>query len=822
MHVHDLPPVILCGMLVLIFASILRRTAHSELRFWVFGWAFIFVHFAAQLLASSTHGPAWPTIVSLDALLLAGTAFLLSLFPRQRRTHLSIGGAALYAFAGSGYLAMVAAGLSSPSLLWTLFSLAAAGLAATTLCAASRRDLLPNLLGLAAIGAAGANCFTLQPHAVAGIFTLLSGIYLACGTAYFQRFRRLSTGTLTVIIGFAAWGMVWPAASALAHYAPALQVPTGTWSLPKLFVAIGMILTVLEDEAKGLAREAERIRTLYDHSQCGLFVTGLDGVVRDCNESMARMGHFESSRSLIGQNVNQYYQDPGYRNLLLRELLETGSIRNRELELVGRDGTIFTGLISARLRTDARGRPVEIEGALLDVTEHRQLHQKLLWQSRHDALTGLPNRSAIQDQLEAALASAAARGTQLALVSIDVDNFKLVNDTHGHALGDAFLRSLACHIASAISPSDLFGRVSGDEFLLAFPGVASEAEAAARLDAVLRSLHAPLNIEDRRLRASVSAGVAVYPADAQSVATLSSHAVQALSRAKALGRNQYQFYSRHRDLIQDAMEIEGLLENGLAHNAFVLHYQPQVFADGTLYGTEALLRFRHPTRGLLPPSSFLSIAERNGLLHNVGEWVLEEACRQFHRWVRQGLEPMTVSVNVSAAQFNRADYCATVERVLEKQNMPPEFLELELTESLLIGDFQQTVQQMDSLKSLGIRIAVDDFGTGYSSLSYLHRLPIDVLKIDRSFVEKVDEPGGTKPIIEAIIALARSLQVMVVAEGIETELQRSILLDLGTHRMQGFLFSHPVPAEQIAGLSVPTRALRMPPRPSAPVIPIRV
>jgi EAL domain-containing protein (putative c-di-GMP-specific phosphodiesterase class I) len=272
---------------------------------------------------------------------------------------------------------------------------------------------------------------------------------------------------------------------------------------------------------------------------------------------------------------------------------------------------------------------------------------------------------------------------------------------------------------------------------------------------------------------------------------------RALYRAKELGRNQYQCYSRYRTAIDDGIELQNYLEAGLKANGFELYYQPQLCPDGRTRAAEALLRFNHPVRGLLSPNDFIAVAEKSGLLHRIGEWVVERACRQLRDWRALGLTSITVAVNVSAVQFASPAFPATIERILQEHDIPPELLELELTESLLMSEFDDAVAQMHRLKQLGVRIAVDDFGTGYSSLSYLHQLPIDVLKIDRAFVKEITEAQGTFPIVEAIVCLAKAFEIETVAEGVETEAQRTVLAVLGTERFQGYLFAKPMAAEQM-------------------------
>jgi diguanylate cyclase (GGDEF)-like protein/PAS domain S-box-containing protein len=801
MNFDGLLTALVLGALVLIFGSILRRSGHAGLRCWFLGWTLILAHVLVQWLGLPFASQQMQTIVVLDMLLLAGAAFLVSLIPEPRFKPVMSLCAIIFGVSASVYCALLILGITLAWLLWMLFAASAGSLGITLLYGLQhhrRRDRLIQRLGVAAAAAAAGLGFLFNPPLDGGLLALLSAIYLADGLAYYRRFRRISSGVCTALLGFAAWGLVWPVASILGHYEPRFQAPPVLWNLPKLFVAIGMILTLLEQETLRMTREAERNRTLYDRSQCGLFLTDMRGTLLDCNEALARMSSRGSSQAMIGTSAVACYADPAERDLWIRDILRDGSIENRELHLIRPDGTSWTALMNAKLRRDLRGQPMEIEGALLDVTEHRRMHRQLLWQARHDPLTGLANRASMEDAIQQALAGADANGSRVAMICMDLDQFKWINDNHGHTIGDGFLRAFAQRLKTAVSAPDLLGRVGGDEFLLLLRNVSSEQDTAERLERVLKTLDKPLEVESHTLRPSISAGIAIYPCDSAHAADLRRHADHALYRAKEMGRDQYQFYSCNRKKIDDDIELERLLHRGLEENWFVLHYQPQMFANGGFFGVEALLRFQHPERGLLQPADFLSIAERNGLLHPLGEWVIEEACRQHREWQRQGLPILTMTANVSAVQFNRPDFCESVERILLRQQMPPESLELEITESLVMNDCEDSVAQIKRLKELGIRIAVDDFGTGYSSLSYLHRLPIDVLKIDRSFVEKLEDPQGTLPIVEAIISLANSLHLQVVAEGIEHDFQRQLLRHLGAHRLQGYLYSQAIPGQRLA------------------------
>jgi diguanylate cyclase (GGDEF)-like protein/PAS domain S-box-containing protein len=796
MNFDGLLTTIVLAALVLIFGSILRRSANLRLHSWFIGWTLILLHCIVQWLGIPGVGPLGKEIVTVDTLVCAGTAFLCALCSITQKRYLILIGA-VFGLPWCAYCALVLAGVTSPWGLSSLVAISCLGAIAVDLAAGERGGRLLQVIAGTLIGGGIVVYWDFHADPGSGIYTLLAGIYLFNAILFYDHFRRFSTGVVTSLFGFLTWGAVFPIAAWLGSHSPSFQAPPVLWNLPKFFVAVGMILTLLEEEAKSAAYEARRNRDLYDRSQCGLFRASWPGIFLDCNEEMAKIAGYGSPAEMIGHSALEIYSDPAEREAWTSDLLLTGVVENVDLQYTKISGEVCTVLLNATLQRNERGEPIEIEGAVLDVTEHRRLHAQLEWQAKHDPLTGLPNRTMVDQSLRQAIARADRRGCKVALICVDLDRFKFVNDTYGHGTGDEYLRQLAERLSTRVRDSDLLGRFGGDEFVLILNEIQSESEAIQIAADLIQSLATPLQVKNKHFAASISVGIAVYPEDAQNLANLHSYADHALYRAKQQGRNQYQCYSRCRHTLDDDTELERFLECGLQENRFLLHYQPQVHADQIPCGVEALLRFQHPTRGLLFPDEFLPIAEKNGLLHRVGEWVIQEACRQSRIWRAQGLPLLTMSVNVSAVQFASMDFAETAARILEIEAMPPDYLELELTESLLLSGLEESVQQMDRLKQLGVRIAVDDFGTGYSSLSYLHRLPIDVIKIDRLFLEKITEPQGTYPIVTAILSLANALKIETVAEGIETEVQLALLTELGSNRFQGFLFSKPLPAEEI-------------------------
>lgn len=425
--------------------------------------------------------------------------------------------------------------------------------------------------------------------------------------------------------------------------------------------------------------------------------------------------------------------------------------------------------------------------------EHRHSFERLLHQGHHDPLTGLPNRLLLEDRLKQALARAERKHSQIALLCIDLDRFKNINDTFGHDTGDLFLQQISVRLASRIRASDTLARTGGDEFTAILAEISAVRDAEKVAGSLLESLREPFEVDGHTLYGGASIGIAVYPQDGKDAVALHRTADRAMYRAKSQGGNATQC-SRRDDGPDnnDRLELETHLHRAIEQGNFSLYFQPQYTCDRQLAGFEALLRFRHPKLGMVPPSKFIPIAEESGLILPIGEWVLRTACRQIAEWVSKGMSPLRVAVNVSPLQFAQPDFVDTVLRALKESQVRPDLLELELTEGVLMQNLGDSARQMRMLSEIGVNLSVDDFGTGYSSLSYLHQLPIHLLKIDRSFIAKMLEQSGTRPIVDAIISLAHGLGLRTVAEGVENEQQLAALQAADCDLVQGFYFSYPL------------------------------
>lgn len=450
--------------------------------------------------------------------------------------------------------------------------------------------------------------------------------------------------------------------------------------------------------------------------------------------------------------------------------------------------------------------------------DHNRLSHRVAYQTHHDPLTGLPNRVLLDDRLRQALAQSTRAGQQVAVFFIDIDGFKRINETMGHGYGDELLKGVAERLATAVRQGDTLARMGGDEFALVAPALADRHHAARLGQRLLDLLKAPFTLGGQEMFVSASIGIAVSPQDGNGSEELRQNADAAMYRAKNQGRNCFEcFAPEFTASAREQLQLEMQLRRALDHGQLELHYQPQVTSAGDLVGFEGLLRWRHPELGMVPPGRFIPLAEASGLIVPLGSWVLREACRQVAVWNRglgtaPGPAPVTVAVNISPAQFARSEFVPTVLAALSESGADPRHLEIEITESLLMRSTRDSAEKLQALREAGVGIAIDDFGTGYSSLAYLHQLPIDTLKIDRSFIMDLGEQDlkveRKTAVIRSITSLAHSLGLRVVAEGVETQLQRNYLHGLRCQVMQGFLFSKPLPVpqatERLAGPRVMT------------------
>jgi len=566
------------------------------------------------------------------------------------------------------------------------------------------------------------------------------------------------------------------------------------------------------------------LRCVYD--KCG----GADGAVVDFTvEETNRPGELltgHTKDSMRGHGLSK----------LMPSYMENGIFE--ELAHVALHGGVAEGEWQA-VTPPATGRwlqrqVVQVENGVVatvrDITERKRTEDRIRHMAHHDELTGLPNRTLIRDRLEQAVRNAQRSGGCLALAFVDLDGFKLVNDGLGHNAGDELLKVVATRMQGCLRRSDTLGRLGGDEFVILLPDVADSALVLnPLLEKIRDAVGEPVLVDGQAVQVGCSMGVVMYPRDGDDPKTLMMNADAAMYRAKELGKHNFQFYTREMNasLEEKLILLEGMrkaldttlafeaggIEPGPDANCFHLLYQPKIdLRSGHLFGAEALIRWHHPEHGVVPPDRFIGLAEESGLIVALGEWVVRRACRQAQAWRAAGLDGLTVSVNVSARQFEERRLVERVAAALAESGLPPEALELEVTESLLMRDLHQALERMGELKAMGVSLSIDDFGTGYSSLSALKSFPISTLKIDKSFVRDLAHSPDDQAIALAVISLAHRLHLRVIAEGVETEEQREFLRAHECDEMQGYLFSPPVAAGRIAAM-LETQARRTRPRP---------
>jgi diguanylate cyclase (GGDEF)-like protein len=505
---------------------------------------------------------------------------------------------------------------------------------------------------------------------------------------------------------------------------------------------------------------------------------------------------------------NTPIQDPAWRGFAARLRNEKDVPEVIRSVPIGDTAASFGAILLAHGQPDENpGWSQRLRGAarLAQIAlEHRQFCDDLNFQAHHDSLTKLPNRVALNQRLEAAIFQSESRQRRLALLYVDIDEFKQINDRFSHRAGDIFLTEIARRMKAVLRPSDTVARIGGDEFNILLPEIAESADASELASRILEAMRTPVRIEGQDLVATVSIGIAIFPDDGAEAGDLQRQADAAMYYAKSLGKNRAQKFGDKVDTL-DCVRMEQDLRHALQEGWFAVHYQPKFSSAGHMAGVEALIRMNHPRHGQILPGEFISIAESTGLIVPIGAWVIAEVCRQLADWRRRGLASVVVAVNVSAVQMSRSDFARSVEACLTAHDVPSSCLELEVTESMVVNSDSEAHCQMQLLRESGVLISIDDFGTGFSSLSYLHQLRIDAVKLDRSFVQNIGTgtDDAARRLVRAMVGVAQGLGLDVIAEGVETEEQRVELVAAGCPVMQGYLFARPGPPELLDGLLAP-------------------
>ncbi len=563
-------------------------------------------------------------------------------------------------------------------------------------------------------------------------------------------------------------------------------------------------------EAKLNDARLRQATTLFESTREGVVITDLAALILSVNQAFTDITGY-SEGEVLGQNpslLGSGRQDTAFYQTMWASITSRGhwqgEVWNRR-----KNGEIYPQILSISTVRDPRGRPTHYVGLMTDISQLKESEARLEDLVHFDPLTHLPNRRLVQSRLQHALDHAERQGQGLAALFIDLDRFKNVNESLGHPVGDALLVALTQRLSQHVRIEDTLGRLGGDEFLLLMEHPERPEDAAGVAQTLLRLLGEPFSLPGApEIYMGASIGISLYPEDGQSATDLIKHAEVALYQAKAEGRGTFRFHNASlTKTAREHLDLEARLHRALANGEFVLYYQPQFETlGGRLIGCEALVRWLSPTNGLIPPDSFIPLAEESGLIVPLGEWALRTACAQAKEWMSAGLPALTLGVNLSARQLRQPDLVERVAAILDQTGLPPAKLKLELTESMIMGQGEQAPDLLRSLKALGLGLSIDDFGTGYSSLARLKHLPIDELKIDRDFVRDIPRDHNDMEIAATIIAMARNLKLRVIAEGVETQAQLDFLARQGCHACQGFFLGRPMPAKVLQRTVLPFAA----------------
>lgn len=560
-------------------------------------------------------------------------------------------------------------------------------------------------------------------------------------------------------------------------------------------------------QGEALAEAENRYRSIFENATEGIFQTTESGYYLAVNPALARIYGYDSPNALMYTLSNieqQLYVDASRREEFVEMMYRHGQVKDFESRVRRRDGSIIWISENAHVVRDQSGRLLYYEGTVVDISERKELQKRISHQAMHDGLTNLPNRILLTDRIERACQAANRDKDQVALLFVDLDNFKKINDSLGHSAGDRLLREVASRLLSCVRESDTVARIGGDEFVMLLPGTHKDSDLISHVvQRVLELVQEPCALEQSHYNVTCSIGVSLYPDDAKDAETLLKYADMAMYRAKQAGSSNFQFFteSLHRSVIE-ALEVEQELRAAISKGDLELHYQPQVCAKtGRVLGAEALARWRSSSRGLIPPGQFIPIAEKTGLIGPLGSWVIETVCQQLKSWKAEGIPLVPISINISPKQFNDPHLVENIQHLLEKYELDAKWLRVEITENCIALDKQRFSQTLRELNELGLKAAIDDFGSGYSNIQSLRTIDVATLKVDQSFVSSLEDQKH-RAIYGAIVSMAHNLNFQVIAEGVETLDQFNFLRSIDCDVVQGFLFNAPLVANMFSDIMI--------------------
>ncbi|CAA7615863.1 conserved hypothetical protein [Candidatus Terasakiella magnetica] len=546
--------------------------------------------------------------------------------------------------------------------------------------------------------------------------------------------------------------------------------------------------------------QLRKLETALEQAPVAVMITDTSGAIEYVNRAFVLLSGYseDEARDRNPRMLKSGETPPSVYRDMWRSL-STGGTWQGELCNRAKDGSLFWEYATLSAIRNDSGEITHYMAVKENTTQRKETEQQLVHQATHDTLTGLPNRLLLEDRVHHAIELARRENRRVGLMFLDLDRFKIVNDSLGHVAGDALLKEVAERLRQTLRRSDTVARLGGDEFVVVLTHFQSTSELAEVAEKIAAALDKPVRLSGHVVHVGASIGIALYPEDGSDFHALMKDADTAMYRAKQKGRNTFCFYDSHmNDAALDRLKLEEALRRALVQSEFQLYYQPQIdLQTGLMTGVEALIRWNSPERGLVSPAVFIPVAEESNLIAMIGLWVLEEACRQMVRWREAGLPAIKVAVNVSGRQFLNLSLVDGIAQLLEQYQLEPSQLEIELTESTVMAEPERAIEQLTRLRQLGIQVSVDDFGTGYSSLSYLKRLPLSTIKVDRSFIRDVNNQSDNAAIVSAILGLADALDMSIVAEGVETEGEEDHLRDAGCIKVQGFRYAQPMPAEQL-------------------------